>query len=92
MGHDTRLKSHFLKGYMPDIVLVFFANEILSTKVVENHRDGKTVFARQYHSAVLSNFFYHTCFNWLNYHADFYFSLLSFAVQVCFQLFEAARG
>ncbi|EDO08887.1 hypothetical protein BACOVA_04743 [Bacteroides ovatus ATCC 8483] len=31
-------------------------------------------------------------FNWLNYHADFYFSLLSFAVQVCFQLFEAARG
>lgn len=35
MGHDTRLKSHFLKGYMPDIVLVFFANEILSTKVVE---------------------------------------------------------
>ena len=41
MGHDTRLKSHFLKGYMPDIVLVFFSNEILSTKVVENHRDGK---------------------------------------------------
>ena len=36
MGHDARLKSHFLKGYMPDIVLVFFANEILSTKVVEN--------------------------------------------------------
>ena len=46
MGHDARLKSHFLKGYMPDIVLVFFANEILSTKVVENHRDGKIVFAR----------------------------------------------
>ena len=43
MGHYARFKSHISEGYMPDIVLIIFANEILSTKVVENHRDGKTV-------------------------------------------------
>ncbi len=60
MGHYARFKSHFSEGYMLDIVLVLFACKIPAAKVVENHRDGEPVFTRQYHFAVLSNFFYHT--------------------------------
>lgn len=92
MGHDARLKSHFLKGYMPDIVLVFFANEILSTKVVEiigtekpSSLDNITLSSCLISSTIL------VYFNWLNYHADFLFPAF-----VCraglFSAFEAARG
>lgn len=59
MGNNSPFKPHFHESYMIDIVPVLFAGEILSTKVLENHRYGNTVFTRQYYFAVLSDFVCH---------------------------------
>lgn len=90
MGNNSPFKPHFHESYMIDIVPVLFAGEILSTKILENHRYGNTVFTRQYYSAVLSDFVCHN--KLLLLYIPFLFLSLLLLRRAALQLFEAEMG